>query len=721
MIQRHASWEHRLLGDARTADLRTIAHRQANWQQLLGAERDFLNLWHEHPGAVTEEEIHARYPQIRTITLKRSGLLVTYGELNTLPDYLANPTALDEQPASILLPILQYVRQEGYNRVRHMLGVNSSVAFADSVSDSTWRWTTMNQILDTWKLDQLTANEGPDHTNHYGALLGRNACHFAPFSWYRWQTFYAVARDLATRAHATADPSRRAELTYQAWINHGYADHFLQDSFAAGHLVNKNLVMQWFVEWAADQWYVPVADWDMVKTMTTRAQPALAARGLYNPANPGQVRDPQSAEEQPTVQLRMEMSGTRAHGSTSQATEYQNYLAWLDGTVGQSASGALHDHFNEKSLWVASNAHPTPYQIWGDDTMLNGGDGVGIASETAQMSQQSILEILASGSSSISTQQLLDRFPTKVRSTGNAIVSLEQWNDQQRQFCFDDIFPGVHYYLLRAKPRFGNISVDQHRHIEPGPPWVARHGMTSEEYQEYFNEYVGKGYRLLEVSGYDVGGHDAYAAIWEQARGPAWVAHHRMTSEQYQAFFNQYAKEGYRLVDVSGYTVAGVANYAALWEKSGGRAWVARHGMTGAQYQEFFSQYVRQGYRLRHVSGYNVSGQVYYAAIWDKSHGPAWVAHHDMTSQQYQQFFDEYVRQGYRLTDVSGYEANGAAYYAALWEHRSGPTWVARHGMDARAYQDYFDQYANQGYRLTRVSGYGVSGVDYYAAIWTGS
>ena len=27
----------------------------------------------------------------------------------------------------------------------------------------------------------------------------------------------------------------------------GYADHFLRDSFAAGHLVNKTLLIQWYI------------------------------------------------------------------------------------------------------------------------------------------------------------------------------------------------------------------------------------------------------------------------------------------------------------------------------------------------------------------------------------------------------------------------------------------------------------------------------------------
>jgi hypothetical protein len=72
---------------------------------------------------------------------------------------------------------------------------------------------------------------------------------------------------------------------------------------------------------------------------------------------------------------------------------------------------------------------------------------------------------------------------------------------------------------------------------------------------------------------------------------------------------------------------------------------VARHGLSGAQYQAAFDQYVAQGYRLRCVSGYNVNGVTRYAALWDKSSGPAWVARHGLTAAQYQAAFDQYVAQ----------------------------------------------------------------------------
>ena len=144
-------------------------------------------------------------------------------------------------------------------------------------------------------------------------------------------------------------------------------------------------------------------------------------------------------------------------------------------------------------------------------------------------------------------------------------------------------------------------------------------------------------------------GQDRYAAIWVKSDGPAWQARSGLTSAQYQTTFDQLVSQGYRLVDVSGYDVNGQDRYAAIWVKSAGPAWQARSGLTSAQYQATFDQLVGQGYRLVHVSGYSVNGQDRYAAIWEQSSGPAWQARHGLTSAEYQATFDQLVGQGYRL------------------------------------------------------------------------
>ncbi|PVF93072.1 hypothetical protein CPB86DRAFT_790514 [Serendipita vermifera] len=232
-------------------------------------------------------------------------------------------------------------------------------------------------------------------------------------------------------------------------------------------------------------------------------------------------------------------------------------------------------------------------------------------------------------------------------------------------------------------------------------PWQARHRMTSDVYQSTFNDLVGQGYRLNYKS------------------SPEWQARHGMTSDNYQATFNDLTSKGFRLVLVNGYTVSGQDRYVAIWDKSVGGAWVARHRMTSSEYQSAFNTYTSQGYRLKHVSGYAIGTEARYAAIWEKtSDTSAWVARHGLTSAQYQQEFNNLTGQGYRLSDVSGYGVNGVDYYAAIFEKKAGPAFIARHGLNSAQYQSEFDTDVNAGYMLKVVSGYTLGNDDRYAALF---
>jgi len=254
----------------------------------------------------------------------------------------------------------------------------------------------------------------------------------------------------------------------------------------------------------------------------------------------------------------------------------------------------------------------------------------------------------------------------------------------------------------------------------PNVAWVARHGLTPAQYQAEFNNFVSQGYRLTDVSAFAVGGAQSFAAIWERSAAPAWVARHGLTSAQYQAEFNNLVSQGYRLILVEGYEVNGTNLYAAIWDRSPAPgAWVARHGLTSAQYQAEFNNLVGQGYRLVHVSGYSLLGSDRYAAIWERSAGPAWVARHGLTSAQYQAEFNNLVGQGFRLALVDGYNVAGVERFAAIWDRAPSAPWVARHGLSSAQYQAEFNNLVGQGYRLVLVSGYSsAAGDPRYAAVW---
>jgi len=256
-----------------------------------------------------------------------------------------------------------------------------------------------------------------------------------------------------------------------------------------------------------------------------------------------------------------------------------------------------------------------------------------------------------------------------------------------------------------------------------GSNWVTRHGLTSSAYQTEFDKWVDKGYRLTYVSGHQQSGVDGgrearYNAIWEKTEGVDWYAKHDMSAAQYQAAVDEAERKGFQPVMVDAFNVGSQVVFVAMFEKAQSN-WVARHGMTSDEYQQEADVLVdEKGYRIRHVSGYEVEGQARYAAIFDQSPSPNWAARHAMTSDGYQQEFDDLASQGFAPVVIDGFFVNGTEYFTAIW-HKADARYGARHQVkNGSGYQKVADDFYYEGYRPVAVDGYGDGSKTLYATSW---
>jgi CubicO group peptidase (beta-lactamase class C family) len=237
------------------------------------------------------------------------------------------------------------------------------------------------------------------------------------------------------------------------------------------------------------------------------------------------------------------------------------------------------------------------------------------------------------------------------------------------QSTFDQLVAGgyrlvdISGYVSGADVRYAGIWVRQN-----GPAWQARHAMTAANYQTTFSALVGQGYRLVRISAFATPAGTRFGAIWDMSAAAQWQAQHGMNAAAYQLKFNQMAQTGYRLVDLCGYDEGGQDLYAAIWEQSPGPAWQAFHGLDATQYQSRFSQLAAQGYLPHRVSGYTVGGVQRYAAIWQQRTSIGWQARHGIDAATYQRAFDDALYQGYQLRQVCGYATPAGPRFAALWD-----------------------------------------------------
>jgi hypothetical protein len=479
-VQRHNSWEHALLGDTDPRQLGEAAVSAAARKHVVAGEWERMKFFQQDP----YRDPTTRFPDVRWIKLKASGLWVSNGELNALGDYLPDPTAYDTMPANQMIPVLQ--------KMRGMVLGSAGKEFAlhdDSMkgaASGSWLPGGAGEVKD---LDNATTQLG---SNRYAGLVARNACHFAPFSWQRWALYHTEATEEA-RQHFDAGraitrlnvvDTTAEEHQRQAMLKNGYADHFLQDSFAAGHLVNKTLVMQWFADYVRglSWWDAPwlgVPSDDVLKRVGSAQQPGISGQDRYG--KPPTTRasdmdrwvgndaiDPQSAQERYPREGRVAGSGVSGTGAEREAN-YQAYLAMLNSSFLQLGAGAAHDFFNNEGLLV-ENGNGDRMAVGGDDTMLSksGPAGAKIAGLAAAKSRQAIDDLMRTGTTEWSIENIFGFVPQRVvlrlPKGGEHILSLAEFQTEVvHQLCTSLLFP----QLVGLLPGFDGTKGDVVRYLGP--------------------------------------------------------------------------------------------------------------------------------------------------------------------------------------------------------------------------------------------------------------
>ena len=437
--QRYMAWEHAMLGDLPPADLQALARSRPEAPEAPGrpgarpgqlrAYRELL----EQLGRGADE-----HPGAQTVRLPTSGLVVTLGELSVLPDYLGHPREIETAPAAFMRPLIQSVRSysvaelrrsEGQRRSFHRLPGARPYALLGALTEG----------AEVPVVDKLGRRCGFPPSHRYSSVLARNAGHFAPFSWYRWHSFHLMARELVAQS-ATASGTDREDLRRRARIYAGYADHFLQDSFAAGHLINKTLVTQWYIEWLAAAG-VSYPHSDVLAAMTEARQPLLHGPAQYHreqASEPQPPWDPQALADAPPP-ARMAATGLLPAPEREQRAAYAAYLTMLGSATAQIASKAVHEHLNKHSLVVSSAPDGPRFRLFGDHTLLNSADGAWRAAQAAAASRRAIAELLRDGETAVSSEEILGGFPSFVERNGH-LISLQEWHRTGlRDLCFGEL------------------------------------------------------------------------------------------------------------------------------------------------------------------------------------------------------------------------------------------------------------------------------------------
>jgi CubicO group peptidase (beta-lactamase class C family) len=217
----------------------------------------------------------------------------------------------------------------------------------------------------------------------------------------------------------------------------------------------------------------------------------------------------------------------------------------------------------------------------------------------------------------------------------------------------------------------------------PGPAWVAVHGVDSAGYQSFFNNSTAKGYVPVLVSATGPSSNAIFAAVFEQGIPGGWLARHGMTSGPETNAgtlqnLNKTARDHKMIVrSVAIYGTSNDRRYAAVWHANPGFVkWHVHPSDTGASYQVIFNAetklpgYQLAGYRPAYVA---LSGDQIYCSIFKDDVVGAWVARHGMTAAEYQTEFDKQNAAGFYPICVQGGGAGANTRYAAIFAKQDIP------------------------------------------------
>jgi hypothetical protein len=438
------AWEHSLLGDL---DPGLVAAAAGGDRRGVDGYRALLGELGRLPRRVDKARLRGLGPELDLVRLPGSGLTVTVGELNVLPDYLGRPEEIGGAPLAFIGPLIQSVRSWSIAELGRPPGSWSPVP---RLLPGSLRYPLLGPLAETAEIAAVTTlgkRLGFAPASWYASVLARNACHFAPFSWYRWHSFHLMARSLIEQSGTAAGPEREA-LRLRARVCAGYADHFLQDSFAAGHLINKTLVVQWYIEWLAGSG-VSYPYRDVLDTLTVARQPLLHGPGHYDRAAarrlsgarpgavPGPPWDPQDVADAPTLQERVAASGVTGGSDDERRAAYAAYLALLGSGTVQLAVKVAHEYLNKRSLVVSAGPDGPRFRLYGDHTLLASPEGALRTAQAAALSRRAITELLRDGSTSVDSWEIFDSFPGHVEQDGK-LVSLPEWHrGGLRELCLD--------------------------------------------------------------------------------------------------------------------------------------------------------------------------------------------------------------------------------------------------------------------------------------------
>jgi hypothetical protein len=229
-------------------------------------------------------------------------------------------------------------------------------------------------------------------------------------------------------------------------------------------------------------------------------------------------------------------------------------------------------------------------------------------------------------------------------------------------------FQSVEHLLIHADEANGQLHCANLSFPSGDTAWISVGNLDAMAFATATTRYSASDYGLRRLNAFLTQRGVRYAAIWQLgAKSPAKVLYD-MTLSDFRGAAEVYARKGYDLVHVDGAATASGVRFAAIWDDATGPAQQVFAELTEDDLAATQARLAAKDFRVRQIAGYVSGDAARFAVILTAGAGGALETAAAIPASQFRTRNRAMMAQGYRLRDASGYVAGGRPLHTAVWE-----------------------------------------------------
>lgn len=198
--------------------------------------------------------------------------------------------------------------------------------------------------------------------------------------------------------------------------------------------------------------------------------------------------------------------------------------------------------------------------------------------------------------------------------------------------------------------------------------WRSTHLRSEADYQAYINADEKDHYDPIQIESSLEGGNIRYSVTSVKSKPGGWRARHGLSSSQHIEVRNKARTDGLVPASISVVSVAGIRFYTVLYNNDDIGDWRIESEVPENGYQQVYNSQAAAGRRPIYLNAYMHSGQPFISAIFASKPGTSHIARHGLSGDQYQAEYNQNATSTRRTRAVTSFDnAQQEHRYAAVW------------------------------------------------------